>query len=57
MKHMALVAWGVSNFGYSLTWLGITDTAMEGTFVYESNGQNITFNPPWQGYTKSIYLC
>ena len=56
MKHMALVAWGVCNFGYSLTWLGITDTAMEGTFVYDSNGQNITFNPPWQGWDqKYIY--
>ena len=40
MKHMALVAWGVCNFGYSFTWLGITDTAMEGTFVYKHHFQS-----------------
>jgi hypothetical protein len=31
--------------GGHLTWIGITDTAKEGNYVYDSNGQNINFSP------------
>ena len=27
--------------------IGITDIAREGSYVYDSNGKSITFNPPW----------
>ena len=54
MKQVSSIAIKVSQYGYTTAWLGITDTASEGNFVYDSNGQSITFNPPWQdrGQTK-----
>ena len=53
-KQVALIAYYVSQYGYTTAWIGITDTASEGNFVYDSNGQSITFNPPWpdRGQTK-----
>ena len=48
MKQVASIAIKVSQYGYTTAWIGITDTASEGNFVYDSNGQSITFNPPWQ---------
>ena len=33
--------------GHAWAWIGITDTAKEGNYVYESNGQSIKFSPPW----------
>ena len=44
MKQIALIAYGVSGIYYTFAWIGITDIASEGTFVYDSNGQSITFN-------------
>ena len=41
MKKIALIAYGASVW---FAWIGITDIASEGTFVYDSNGQSITFN-------------
>ena len=46
--------------GGHLTWIGITDIAMEGNYVYDSNGQNINFSPPWRtGYGShgTIFNC
>ena len=54
IKQMASIAWGVHAYGGAFAWIGITDTASEGTFVYNSNGQSITFNPPWS-QTRYIY--
>ena len=33
--------------GHAWAWIGITDTAKEGNYVYDSNGQSIKFSPPW----------
>jgi hypothetical protein len=33
--------------GHAWAWIGITDTAKEGNYVYDSNGQSIKFIPPW----------
>ena len=56
IKRMAIVAYGVRNFGYSMAWTGITDTVNEGTWVYNSTGQSISFNLPWAGQDqKYIY--
>ena len=46
--------------GGHLTWIGITDTAKEGNYVYDSNGQNINFSPHWRtGYGShgTIFNC
>ena len=46
--------------GGHLTWIGITDIAMEGNYVYDSNGQNINFSPPWRtGYGShgTVFNC
>ena len=59
IKRMAIVAYGVRNFGYSNAWIGITDTVNEGTWVYNSTGQGITFNLPWAGQDQKytyIYI-
>ena len=43
LKQIALIAYNV--FGNVATaWIGITNIANEGTFIYDSNGQSITFN-------------
>ena len=57
MKQVASIAVHVSQYGYTTAWIGITDTMNEGNFVYNSNGQSITFNPHWQdgGQTKGTY--
>jgi hypothetical protein len=56
IKRMAIVAYGVRNFGAAMIWIGITDTVNEGTWVYNSTGQSITFNLPWAGQDqKYIY--
>ena len=34
-------------FNNNYMWIGITDTESEGSYVYDSNGKSITFNPPW----------
>ena len=34
-------------FNNNYMWIGITDIASEGSYVYDSNGKSITFNPPW----------
>ena len=44
MKQVSSIAIKVSQYGYTTAWIGITDTASEGNFVYDSNGQSITFN-------------
>ena len=55
IKQMASIAWGVIQYGSGFAWIGITDTANEGTFVYDSNDQSITFNPPWS-VRRYIYI-
>ena len=56
IKRMAIVAFGVRNFGPAMVWIGITDTVNEGTWVYNSTAQSITFNLPWAGQDqKYIY--
>jgi hypothetical protein len=35
------------HFNNNYMWIGITDIASEGSYVYNSNGKSITFNPPW----------
>ena len=42
LKQIALIAYSI--YQYAHAWIGITDIAIEGTFVYDSNGQSITFN-------------
>ena len=46
--------------GGHLTWIGITDIAMEGNYVYDSNGKSINFSPPWitgYGAHGTIFNC
>ena len=43
LKQIALIAYNVIG-NVAMAWIGITDIASEGTFIYDSNGQSITFN-------------
>ena len=52
-RHNNRQYWNISNipifpgFNNNYMWIGITDIAREGSYVYDSNGKSITFNPPW----------
>ena len=39
---------------WDFMWIGITDIASEGNYVYDSNGKSITLNPRWTNNTSSL---
>ncbi len=48
MKEIAKISDGIRGTN-PFVWIGITDSAVEGNFVYDSDGANINFNPTWHG--------
>ena len=70
LKNIAKIAHDVVGncvkcvLGNKLAWIGILDSAtgapggaIEGTYVYDSSGQNIKFNLPWYTYGQQAYNC
>ena len=62
LKNIAKIALDV--MGNKLAWIGILDSAtgapggaIEGTYVYDSNGINIKFNLRRHGYGQQAYNC
>ena len=47
MKEIAKISGIGPSYTNIWAWIGITDTAKEGNYVYESNSQSIKFSPPW----------
>ena len=61
LKNIAKIAHDVIR---QLAWIGILDSAtgapggaIEGTYVYDSKGQNIKFTLPWYTYGQQAYSC
>ena len=58
MKEIAKISHGT--LGNVWAWIGITDIASEGNYVYDSNGLSINFTPLWHnifGARGTSYNC
>ena len=58
MKEIAKISHDI--FGNVWAWIGITDIASEGNYVYDSNGLSINFTPLWHhtfGARGTSYNC